>query len=166
MNSTKNWQATEKTFVRTQTGSVLLEALIAVLVFSLGILALVSMQTAALRSTSDAKYRADASLLANQIIGLMWADLPGSLVNYAHGFSATTAGASACPAAGAAATAAAAQSWLRQVSALLPGAEAGRQQITVAGNTITVRVCWLDRSVPAAAGVYHNHVVTAQIDKN
>lgn len=57
-----------------QRGVVLLEALIAILIFSLGILALVGLQANMLQSTSDAKYRADASYLAQQKLGLMWAD--------------------------------------------------------------------------------------------
>lgn len=58
----------------TQTGVALLEALIAVLVFSLGILALVGLQANAMRITTDAKMRIDASNVANQRVGEMWAD--------------------------------------------------------------------------------------------
>jgi type IV pilus assembly protein PilV len=144
-----------------QSGSALIEALVAVLVFSFGILALVSMQAASLRSTSDAKYRADASFLANQIIGQMWGVLPANLSTYATGSLATAAGAAACPAGAATATP---DAWLTEVGKLLPGADKNRQQITVVGDVVTVRVCWLDRSASPAA--YHNHVVTAQINKN
>jgi type IV pilus assembly protein PilV len=55
-----------------QRGSMLLEAMIAILIFSLGILAIVGLQAGAVKLSSDAKYRSDASLLANQIIGQMW----------------------------------------------------------------------------------------------
>lgn len=55
-----------------QRGSMLLEALIAILIFSLGILAIVGLQAGAVKLSSDAKYRSDANLLANQIIGQMW----------------------------------------------------------------------------------------------
>lgn len=51
---------------------MLLEALIAILIFSMGILAIVGMQGSAVRATSDAKYRSDASMLANKLIGQMW----------------------------------------------------------------------------------------------
>jgi len=57
-----------------QTGSVLLEALIAILIFSIGILALIGMQTTAINSVADSKYRSQAGFLANQIIGTMWAN--------------------------------------------------------------------------------------------
>ena len=44
-----------------QQGVVLLESLIAILIFSMGILALVGLQAAMISNTSNAKYRADAS---------------------------------------------------------------------------------------------------------
>lgn len=56
-----------------QAGVMLLEALIAILIFSLGILSLVALQATSIQLTSDAKYRTDASLLADKLIGQMWA---------------------------------------------------------------------------------------------
>lgn len=55
-----------------QQGAVLLEALLAVLIFSMGILALVGLQAAMVKNTSDAKYRAEASFIAQQKIGDIW----------------------------------------------------------------------------------------------
>lgn len=60
---------------------VLLESLIAVLLFSLGILALVGLQTAMLKNTTDSKYRADAAFIAQQRLGLMWTD-PSNVATY------------------------------------------------------------------------------------
>ena len=57
-----------------QRGMMLLEGLIAILIFSLGILAVVGMHAASIRHASDAKQRLDASFLANQAIGMVWAD--------------------------------------------------------------------------------------------
>jgi len=62
-------------FAKAQQGVAMLEALIAVLLFSFGILALVGLQASSMRITTDAKMRIDASYLANQKIGEMWADL-------------------------------------------------------------------------------------------
>lgn len=59
---------------QSQQGVVLLESLIAVLIFSLGVLGIVGLQAAMIKNTSEAKYRAEASYLAQQRIGLMWAD--------------------------------------------------------------------------------------------
>jgi type IV pilus assembly protein PilV len=63
-----------------QTGSMLLEGLISILLFSIGILAIVGLQAASIKMVGDAKYRSDASLLADQLIGRMWAGnlKPGS----------------------------------------------------------------------------------------
>ena len=57
-----------------QKGVVLLEALIAILIFSMGILAVAGLQAAMVKNTSDAKYRADAAFIAQQALGRMWAD--------------------------------------------------------------------------------------------
>ncbi len=64
-----------------QKGAVLLEALIAILIFSMGILALVGLQAAMLQNTTDSKFRADASYLAQQQIGRIWAD-PANAATY------------------------------------------------------------------------------------
>ncbi len=58
--------------LRRQTGSMILESMIAVLVFSLGILGIVGLQAASVKASTDAKYRSEASLLANELIGRMW----------------------------------------------------------------------------------------------
>jgi type IV pilus assembly protein PilV len=64
-----------------QQGAVLVEAMIAILIFSMGILAIVGLQAAMIKNTGDSKYRADASYIAQQRIGLMWSD-PGNLATY------------------------------------------------------------------------------------
>lgn len=64
-----------------QQGAVLVEAMIAILIFSMGVLAIVGLQAAMVKNTADAKYRADASYIAQQRIGVMWSD-PGNLASY------------------------------------------------------------------------------------
>src|SRR5665647_338907 len=64
-----------------QQGVVLLEALVAILIFSMGVLALVGLQAAMVKNTSDSKYRSEASFIAQQRIGMMWAD-SGNLADY------------------------------------------------------------------------------------
>jgi type IV pilus assembly protein PilV len=61
-------------FPQQQQGSALLEALIGILIFSMGILAIVGLQAASIGFTADAKYRTDASFYADQAIGKMWGD--------------------------------------------------------------------------------------------
>jgi type IV pilus assembly protein PilV len=51
---------------------MLLEALIGILIFSLGVLALVAMQAVSTSSVSNARYRTEASFLANDILGSAW----------------------------------------------------------------------------------------------
>jgi len=57
---------------RSQSGVLLLEVLIALLIFALGVLGLVGLQANAIKQSGQAKYRADATLLANDLIGQMW----------------------------------------------------------------------------------------------
>ena len=62
-----------------QKGSALLEALIAIVVFSLGLLALAGAQANAIRAQGEAKARADAAFVANQVIGDLWSVAPNQL---------------------------------------------------------------------------------------
>ena len=64
-----------------QHGVVLLEALIAILIFSLGVLGIVGLQATMIKNTSEAKYRSEASYLAQQRIGEMWAT-PTNLASF------------------------------------------------------------------------------------
>lgn len=59
---------------RSERGSVLLEGLIAILIFSFGILGIIGLQASSIKATSLAKERIDASLVANQRIANMWLD--------------------------------------------------------------------------------------------
>lgn len=64
-----------------QQGVVLIEVMVSILIFSIGVLAIVGLQAAMIKNATDAKYRADASYIAQQRIGAMWSD-PANLVNY------------------------------------------------------------------------------------
>lgn len=57
-----------------QRGIVLVEALVAILLFSIGVLALAGLQASLVRNTTDSKYRAEAVYLAQQRLGEMWAN--------------------------------------------------------------------------------------------
>lgn len=75
----------DKSIGRTQRGSMLLEALISILIFSIGILAIVGLQAGSVKLSTDAQYRTEASLLASQQINAMWANVAAAttLVNAA-----------------------------------------------------------------------------------
>jgi type IV pilus assembly protein PilV len=140
-----------------QRGSMLIEGLIAILIFSVGILALVGMQATAINTTTAAKYRADASYLANQIISQMWADR-ANIASYPHH---PTTGASACVPSGTASANANLANWLTDVQNALPGAGANVQQVVVgANNLVTVTVCWQGPQDSAP----HNFIATAQVN--
>ena len=51
------------------------QLLLGILIFSIGILALIGMQATAIRNTADARYRSEASFLATEVIGRMWLDI-------------------------------------------------------------------------------------------
>jgi type IV pilus assembly protein PilV len=55
-----------------QTGSFLLEALIAILIVALGVLGSVGLLARSMQDIDDAKFRGEAAFLANQLIGQMW----------------------------------------------------------------------------------------------
>jgi len=65
---------TKQSFPDSQQGIILLEALIAILIFSMGVLALVGLQAAMAKNTTDAKFRSEAGYIAQQRIGLIWSD--------------------------------------------------------------------------------------------
>jgi type IV pilus assembly protein PilV len=57
-----------------QNGIALLESLIALLIFSMGILAIAGLQGFMIKGTSEAKNRSDASVIAQRRVAMMWAD--------------------------------------------------------------------------------------------
>jgi type IV pilus assembly protein PilV len=113
--------------ISSQRGVMLIEALIGLLIFMLGILALIGMQAVAMQYTIDAKYRSEASFLTNQIIGTMWVDR-ASLASYD-----TTSGAGTTQR----------TAWISSVQETLPGATgANVPTIVVSGQQATVTVRW------------------------
>ena len=58
---------------RTQHGVLLLEAMVAILIFSIAFLGLVAMQAKATQISIESEGRNTAALLANEIISTMWA---------------------------------------------------------------------------------------------
>jgi type IV pilus assembly protein PilV len=58
--------------LRAQQGILLIEALIAILIFSLGILGMVGLQASAIKQSSEAAYRSIAAFKANDLVSLMW----------------------------------------------------------------------------------------------
>jgi type IV pilus assembly protein PilV len=129
-----------------QKGSMMLEGLIAILIFSLGILSIVALLGASVKNTSDAKYRTEASLLTNQIIGQMWTGDRTSTALVADYSSPD----------GTAFTA-----WSNAVTQTLPGVTgANMPTVEITGNVVTVTVRW---QAPGEAAS-HNYVAIARIN--
>lgn len=148
---------------KVQKGSVLLEALVAILIFSFGILALVALQAVAIKNSIDAKYRSDASYLANQIIGQIWVDR-ANVANYGHYQTGPLCAFTGSPSANISPWVTPVTSWVTQAAGLLPGMSDNKAQVLVTdiGNTKRVKVtlCW---KTPQETS-HHNFTVTAQIN--
>lgn len=59
---------------RLQRGIVLIDAMIAILIFSVGILGMVALQGSAVEMTGAANYRINAAMLAEHVIAQMWTE--------------------------------------------------------------------------------------------
>lgn len=152
---------------RTQSGAVLLESLIAVLIFSLGVLAVVGMQASAINASSDAKYRSDAAILANELIGRMWINDRTQATLQAAFSGPAGAAYTAWAWAGASGTGTQASPAAGTVLETLPGAGVNPPTVAIAAvNTttppsslVTITVFW---QLPSDA-TPHSHQVVAQI---
>jgi len=111
---------------RASSGIVLIEALVGILIFALGVLGIVGLQAAMVKAQASNKFRGDAAYLASGIVGAMWSDdIANNLSKY------TTAGCAAY---------ARCNDWKAKVAAALPG---GSTAITVdASNNVTVTIGW------------------------
>ena len=106
--------------LKSQAGVMLIEALVAILIFSVGVVAVMGMQAVSIEQVSQAKYRTDASYLANQIVGKMWTD-QANIPSYATaGYTGRAA-------------------WDAVVASTLPS---GTGTIVVNGTLITITINW------------------------
>lgn len=63
-----------KSHLKSQSGIAILESLIALLIFSMGILAIAGLQGFMIKGASEAKNRSDASVIAQRRVAMMWTD--------------------------------------------------------------------------------------------
>lgn len=56
-------------------GFMLIEVLVSILIFSVGVLALVGLQAKMTTAQTSSKLRTDAAYMANELIGVMWSDI-------------------------------------------------------------------------------------------
>ncbi|MGH8729014.1 MAG: type IV pilus modification PilV family protein [Burkholderiales bacterium] len=144
-----NMTMRKKTLLKKERGIVLLEGLIAILIFSFGVLALVGLQAASIKNVTEAKYRSDAAFFANQVVARMWVSDKATLeTDFETGGAAYDA-------------------WLAEVQDAargLPGSTANAPTIDVepANNMVTVTVFWVSPSDPDQ--LVHRHVAVTQIN--
>ncbi|GAB3645808.1 type IV pilus modification protein PilV [Ramlibacter alkalitolerans] len=139
-----------------QRGIMLLEALIAILIFTVGILGLVGLQASAVKQSTDASYRAEAAQLADQLIGKMWAD-NRAVTNLQTRYNTCTS--SACPGY---------IEWMATVANTLPGvtitSSTTRPDVSVNGQGIvTISIFW--RAPQDEGSAPHRYDVEAQISE-
>jgi type IV pilus assembly protein PilV len=66
---------------RSQQGVVLIETMVAILIFSVGVLAIVGLQAAMVKNIAESKFRSEASYIAQARVGQIWAD-PDNAATY------------------------------------------------------------------------------------
>jgi|SRR5882672_974796 len=149
-----------------QKGVMLIEALIAILIFSIGILAAVGMQSIALKNVTESRSRSEAAFLASELLSQMWIDQNVSpagantsnvtVGNYDYqgsgGVPPRLAG------------------WVARVNTKLPGAtQPGvKPKVTItnasaSGATVKIELFWQMPEEASLALPPHSHVVMASI---
>jgi len=123
-------------------GVVLIEVLVAMLIFMFGVLGMVGLQASLTRSQTDSKVRADASYLASEMIGRLWSDA-GNIANYDSSNCAST---TAC------------KEWLDKVAASLPNGS-GTLAVAASGD-VKITIGW-----KGPDGQTHTYVTNTTIVK-
>jgi type IV pilus assembly protein PilV len=133
-----------------QSGSYLLEALIAILIFSFGVLGLIGLLGSSIRVTNDARYRSEAANLAGAMIADMWTMTADQMKK-----EFTTGGGKL-------------DDWQKKAEVLLPSAATNPITVDLTpglsseSETVVVTVSW---QLPGTSEK-HQHLMTAQIGKN
>ena len=134
-----------------QDGGFLLEALVAILLFSIGILGMVGLLGASTRATNDARYRSEAAYIANGMAADMWS-LSAAQLDTEFGDGGTKLVA-----------------WQAKAASLLPSADTNppivdltQPGLSLQSRTVVVTVFW---QLPGSTEL-HSYLLTAQIGKN
>lgn len=147
-----------------QQGSFLLEALIGVVIFALGVLTMIALQANAIAVQSDAQYRIEASNMADQILGQINANVArdplsgavaaADLLSFEHQpvggvTQCRSGGADCCNFSGPLSANAIVTAWRTAINTTavtrLPGSTTAMQQIDVSvadSNRVTITICW------------------------
>jgi type IV pilus assembly protein PilV len=140
--------------MRPQRGASLLEVLIALLIFSFGVLGIVGLQANMNIRSTEAKQRAEAALLADEIIGRMWVAPAINRVDFVYRAGTNcTANATKPPDV--------LKSWMDKLQATIPGAQVVVDHVESTGAT-ELTICW----PRPQTNEWSNHVVHARINSN
>lgn len=128
---------------QSQSGIALIESLVSVVMLAIGILAIIGLQATMSANSTEAKYRAEASFLANELLGQMWVDQI-NLSKYAVASGSCSQTYAGCT------------NWLTKVGRNLPG---GSAVVTINGVDVSISVTW---QTPGG-GIPHNFLLMANV---
>ncbi len=136
-----------------QRGVMLIEALLAILIFSIGILAVVGMQSLAIKDVAQSKYRSEAAFLVEELVAQMWTD-NGNLAAYQYSGTGTPP--------------ARLQTWVQRVNSKLPGNLKPVVTITGAtaqGGSVEIDMFWQlpDEANQSPQPAPHKYTVLASV---
>lgn len=152
-----------------QHGGFLLEALVGILIFSLGVLGLVALQGRAIGYSSDAQYRGEAAYLADAYLAKMWSDsyanLPARYDDPGEAeYDAFQTAVARLPGAAAIAN----NPTVRITQAPAAGIANAGGGISLTGNSTMVEITiqWQPPAKEGETAAVHRHVVTSIVGSN
>jgi type IV pilus assembly protein PilV len=152
-----------------QRGGFLLEALIGILIFTLGVLGLMALQSRAIGYTGDAQHRGEAAYLANAYVAKMWADARANLPLLYDDpgqaeYDAFKAAVDQLP--GAAAIAGNPQVTITQAPAGGIADAGGGISLTANSTLVTIVIQWQPPAKEGETGTVHNYTMTSILGVN
>ena len=162
-----------------QKGVMLIEALIAILIFSIGILAAVGMQSAAIKNVTEARSRSEAAFLAQSLLAQMWIDqninATGANTSNVNVANYNYIGSGTPPAR--LGTITPATGWIGQVVTRLPGASTHLPKITItnpaaslsnpnpvaSGADVKIEIFWQSPEEASLSLPAHTYAIMASI---
>ncbi len=131
-------------------GFALIEVMVSVLLFAIGILGLVGLQASMTQAQTSSKIRADAANLVDELVAIMWSDMT-NIASYTAG---GCAGNVRC------------NGWLTKLPEVLPGGSLAALTVNLTGTavnnqdygTVTITVNW---TLPN--GGTHQHTAVSNV---
>ena len=126
----------------------MLEVLVSLVIFSIGVLGIVGLQATASKHSGEAKYRMDAAYLTDQLLAEIWTSNVKGVGVLSSFSTASTPSTSVA-------------SWQTKVAATLPSGTGAVNIVNASTGAVSVTVCW-----QAPANPQHCHTTAAQIQLN